>query len=218
MKTNAQVQEDVIAELSSEPSIDATNIGVVVRDGIVTLFGTVPSFPDKRGAEHAAERVSGVKGVADETTVDLQIFCKRTDQEIALSAVNALSWQVKVPEGDIKVLVEGGWLTLDGMVGHNFERNAAHEAVRQLNGVLGVNNRIMLKPAVNASDLKTKIEAAFRRAAELDATTVGLSVVGNKVELSGKVRTWAERKEAERAAWSAPGVSQVDNYLEIGCD
>jgi|SRR5271170_5380483 osmotically-inducible protein OsmY len=215
MKTNAVLQQDVIAELSYEPSIDATNIGVVAKDGVITLSGTVPGYPDKRGAEHAAERVFGVKAVADETTVDLPLFHKRNDQEIALAAVNALSWQVSVPEGAIKVRVEDGWLTLDGEVELNFQRNAANDAVRRLIGVLGVNNLIVLKPAVDASGLKAKIEDAFGRAAELDAATIGLVVVGNRVELNGKVRTWAERNEAERAAWSAPGVWKVDNNLQI---
>lgn len=215
MKTNAVLQQDVIAELSYEPSIDATNIGVVAKDGVITLSGTVPGYPDKRGAEHAAERVFGVKAVADETTVDLPLFHKRNDQEIALAAVNALSWQVSVPEGAIKVRVEDGWLTLDGEVELNFQRNAANDAIRRLIGVLGVNNLIVLKPAVDASGLKAKIEDAFGRAAELDAATIGLVVVGNRVELNGKVRTWAERNEAERAAWSARGVWKVDNNLQI---
>jgi osmotically-inducible protein OsmY len=215
MKTNAVLQQDVIDELSYEPSIDASNIGVVASNGIVTLTGTVSSYANKMGAEHAAERVCGVKAVADETTVDLPSFHTRNDTDIAQAVLNALSWQVFVPESALKVRVEGGWVTLDGTVDFNYQRTAAQSAVSQLTGVRGVNNLVVLKPAVAAFDLKQKIESAFKRSAELDAAKIGLNISGNKVELTGKVSSSAERSGAELAAWSAPGVWEVSNHLQI---
>ena len=163
MKTNGTLQQDVITELSYEPSIDATNIGVVAKDGVIRLSGTVSCYHDKQAAEHAAERVFGVAAVADETTVELLKGDRRSDYEIALAAVHALGWQVSAPEGVIKVRVEDGWLTLDGEVEHSFQRNAANDAVCHLIGVQGVANLISLKPAIDVSRLKTRIEDAFAR-------------------------------------------------------
>ena len=215
MKTNSMLQQDVIDELSYEPSLDASNIGVVANDGVITLTGTVTSYPDRYAAEHAAERVAGVKAVADETKVDLPSLHKRNDQDIAAAALNAMSWQVLVPTGTIKVRVDAGFVTLDGTVDHNFQRTAAENAVRHLTGVIAVNNLIALKTTVSASDMKEKIESAFRRAADVDAKNIGLKITGNKVVLSGNVSSWTERREAEHAAWSAPGVWQVENDLRI---
>ncbi len=215
MKTNSALQQDVIDELSYEPSLDAMNIGVVANDGVITLTGTVTSYSDRYAAEHAAERVAGVKAVADETKVDLPSLHKRNDQDIAVAALNAMSWQVLVPAGTIQVRVDAGWVTLDGTVDYNFQRTAAENAVRHLTGVIGVNNLITLKPTVSASGMKEKIESAFRRAADVDAKHIGLKVTGNKVVLSGNVSSWTERREAEHAAWSAPGVWQVENDLRV---
>lgn len=215
MKTNAILQQDVIAELSFEPSIDARNIGVVATDGVITLSGTVPTFPDKRGAEQAAERVRGVRAVADETSVDLPSLHRRNDQEIAAAAVNALSWQVTVPDDSIKVQVEEGWLTLDGSVEQEFQRHAALEAVRHLIGVRGVENCIAIKPLIDGTDLKVKIEDALKRSATLEAAAIEVSVTGNEVDLSGSVRSWTERNDADRAAWSASGVRTVNNNLKV---
>lgn len=215
MKTNAVLQQDVIDELSYEPSIDASNIDVMANDGIVTLTGTVTSYATKMDAQRAAERVCGVKAVADETVVNLLPTHKRTDQEVAQAVLNALSWQVFVPEGAIKVRVDGGFVTLDGTVDFNYQRLAAQNAVSQLTGVRGVTNLVVLKPAVAPSDVKQKIESAFRRGAETDAGRIALKVSGNKVELTGKVSSLAVRTNAEHAAWSAPGVWEVNNHLQI---
>jgi osmotically-inducible protein OsmY len=215
MKTNSALQQDVIDELSYEPSLDAMNIGVVANDGVITLTGTVTSYSDRYAAEHAAERVAGVKAVADETKVDLPPLHQRSDQDIAAAALNAMSWNMLVPSGAIQVRVDAGWVTLDGTVDHNYQRTAAENAVRHLTGVSGLNNLITLKPAISTSGVKEKIEGAFRRAADVDSKHIGLKVTGNKVVLSGTVSSWTERREAEYAAWSAPGVWQVENDLRV---
>jgi osmotically-inducible protein OsmY len=215
MKTNSMLQQDVIDQLLHEPGLDASNIGVVANGGVITLTGTVPSYPGRYAAEHATERVAGVKAVADETKVDLPSLHKRSDQDIAAAALNAMSWQVQVPPGAIQVRVDNGWVTLDGAVDYNFERQAAENAVRHLTGVIAVNNLITLKAAVSTSGLKKEIESAFERAAQINASHVDLKVTGNKVVMSGNVSSWTERREAEYAAWSVPGVLQVDNNLQV---
>jgi osmotically-inducible protein OsmY len=215
MKTDSMLHQDVIDELFYEPCLDATNIGVVAHDGVITLTGTVSSYPSRYAAEHAAERVAGVKAVADETKVDLPSLHKRSDQDIATAALNAMSWQVHVPVGSVQVRVDDGWVTLDGLVNYNFERQAAENAVRHLTGVVAVNNLINLKAAVSASGMKKDIESAFGRAAQVDASHIALKVTENKVVLSGNVSSWSERREAENTVWSAPGVWQVENNLRV---
>jgi len=215
MKTNIELQRDVMDELQFEPSVDASKIGVTAKDGIVTLTGKVSNYAEKYAASEAAARVAGVKAVTDETKVDLPQAHLRDDQDIAQAAVHALKWHVWVPQGAIKVKVEQGWVTLEGTVGFKFQQTAAEEAVQDLTGVTGVSNLINLKSAVAPSDLKMRIEEALKRAAELDAENIKVEVVGNKVVLRGNVSSWAERDEAERAAWSAPGVWTVDDRLEI---
>ncbi len=215
MKTNTQLQRDVMDELQFEPSVNAANIGVIVKDGIVTLTGKVSSYAEKYAAVEAAERVSGVKAVTDETKVDLPLAHQRDDQDIAQAALNALKWHVWVPQGAIKVKVEQGWVTLEGTVDYKFQQTAAEDAVQDLTGVTGVSNLITLKAVVAPSDVKAKIENALNRAAELDGEDIEVEVDGNKVVLRGHVSSWAERDEAERAAWSAPGVWDVDDQIEI---
>jgi len=215
-KSDSQLQQDVLQELKYEPSISASQIGVTAKDGIVGLTGNVQNYAAKYAAVHAAERVTGVKAVTDELKVDLPAFHVRDDEDLAKAAVNELQWDVWVPADQIKVKVEGGWITLEGEVDYKYQKTAAEDAVRNLTGVKGVTNMITLKrPAVSSSEVKTNIELALHRAAEVDANNIKVSVEKDKVILNGKVASWAERQEVERAAWSAPGVNEVVDYLVI---
>jgi len=216
VKTDKQLQRDVLDELQYEPSVDASKIGVIAHDGIVSLTGTVASYAEQNAATHAAERIAGVKAVANETKVEVPSVHQRDDADIAQAVLNALKWHVWVPQDDIKVSVERAWVTLEGTVNSKFQRTSADDAVRYLTGVKGVINLISVKqPAINSSEVKLKIEKALRRATELEAAHIDVEVQGNKVVLRGNVRSWAERSDAERAAWAAPGVGQVEDNLTI---
>ena len=215
MKTNVELQHDVLDELQYEPSIEAAAIGVTAQEGILTLTGTVKSYSEKVSAMQAAIRISGVKAVVDEIAVMVPHADKRDDESIAQAAVQALEWDVQVPHTRIMVKVERGRITLEGEVDHKYQQIVALNAVRNLNGVTGVVNSIRVKPTATASEVKSKIENALRRAAELDAQQIVVEVVNDKVSLYGTVHTWAERSEAERAAWSAPGVRLVENDLHL---
>jgi osmotically-inducible protein OsmY len=215
MIDDTELQQRVIDELAFEPSVNAAHIGVAVKNGIVTLTGHVTSYAEKYAAENAAKRVQGVRAVVNELEVKLPGSSERTDEDIAEAAVAALKANTLVPDDKIKLTVENGWVTLEGEVEWHYQKTAAEDAVRNITGVRGVTNLITVKPNVTPSEIKRKIEDAFKRTAELDASNIQVEVDGGKVVLRGKVRSWAEREAAEREAWSAPGVWSVENYIAV---
>lgn len=209
------LQQNVLNELKWEPSIHAAEIGVAVKDGVVTLTGTVDSYSQKLAVEKAAKRVRGVRAVAEEIEVRIPAETKRNDADVARAALNALQWHIQVPDERIKVKVEDGWVTLEGDVDWNFQRDAAMDAVRELIGVRGVTSLINVKPQVKVREIKAEISEAFKRHAELDANRITVDAADGKVTLSGKVHSWTERDEAARIAWAAPGVSTVQNHISV---
>lgn len=215
MKTNTELQKAVMEELAWEPSVDAAGIGVAAEDGIVTLSGEVKSFPEKRNAAKAAQRVNGVRAVTDHIVVMLPGHHRQRDTDIARNAANAMDWNVSIPHNRVKVLVHDGFITLDGTVDFYYQKAAAENGVKYLTGVRGVNNHLTVETVVIAADVKNKIEKALERAVDKDSRQIKVEVHGHKVVLHGKVRTWMERDEAERAAWSAPGVSDVQSDIKI---
>ena len=214
MKTDAQIQQDVIAELKWEPAVNAALIGVEVKDGIVTLAGHVSSFAEKWDAERAAQRVSGVKALAVEMEIKLPGSSQRNDVDIARSAENVLQWTTYLPKDNVKVMVESGWITLTGEVDWEYQRKAAAGAVRNLIGVTGVSNQIGITSRANASSVKSDIEAALKRRANDDGRKITVEVRGGDVTLTGMVESWSERELARHSAWSSPGVRNVvDNMI-----
>jgi osmotically-inducible protein OsmY len=212
-RTDQEVQTDVLAELRWDLSTQAKDIGVAVKDGVVTLTGTVDSYLNKWKAEQASHRVSGVYAVANDITV--RTLGERTDTDIAAAAVHALNWNSSIPPEKIHVTVDKGWVTLKGEVEWQYQRQEAERAVRGLWGVKGVSNLITVKPLASPADLKKKIEDALVRSAQVDAKQITVEVLGSKAILKGKVRSWAERQEAERTAWLAPGITAVDNQITL---
>lgn len=215
MKTDSQLQQDVMAELQWEPSVHAAQIGVEVKDGVVTLAGEVSSYVEKWNAERAAQRVSGVMALAVDLQVKLSEFGRRTDADLARSAESVLGWTTSVPAGAVQVLVEGGWLTLSGEVEWQYQRQDAADSVRYLPGVTGVSNQIAIKPALSASVVKSDIEAALKRRATADSKAITVGVHGGDVTLSGTVHSWAERETAITSAWGSTGVCRVVDQMNL---
>ena len=213
MKSDNELRREVERALEWEPSVDERRIGVSVVDGIVTLTGETSSYSEKWRAERAVERVKSVQGIVNNLVVKPET--ERGDVEIAKAVVDALKWNVMVPADDIKVRVEKGWVTLLGEVHGDYQRRAAERAIRHLPGIKGVVNLIVVKPKVEADDVKRKIEETFKRDAVVDANHIEVEANGSEVTLRGTVRSWVERHEAEKAAWSAPGVTAVHNYIKV---
>jgi osmotically-inducible protein OsmY len=214
-RTDTQIQSDVLAEFKWDARVMPNEIGVMVKDGVVTLTGWVDSYTKRWAAEEAAHRVRGVKAVANDIEIRLPSAAERSDADIAAAAVRALEWDAFVPIDKIDVTVSKGWVTLKGEVEWQYQKQDAERAVRRLAGVKGVSNLLLVRPRVTPSELKKQIEQALVRTAELDAKRITVDVDGSKVILKGTVRSWAEKKEAERQAWLAPGVSSVDNRIMI---
>ena len=215
MKTDAELQRAVQEELSFEPSIVGTDIGVTVKNAVVTLFGTVPNLTSKWAAERAAEKVTGIRALAKDLMVRLPGESSRSDADIGEAALHSLRWDVDVPDQRITVEVENGLVTLKGEVDWYFQRAAAEANVRKLTGVVGVSNLITIKPSVTAKAIRAKIESALQRRAVKDARKISVEVDGGEVTLRGDVHCWAERENAELAAWAAEGVWQVNDEIRV---
>jgi osmotically-inducible protein OsmY len=215
MKTDIDIKRDVEEELRFNPDLDATDIAVAVKDGVVTLSGFVRSYSQKWEAERTSKRVQGVSGLANDIEVRLPVFNRRPDPEIARDAVAAIQADLPYSSEHIRVIVRDGWITLEGQVEWNYSRERAEQAVRRVRGTKGVTNLIQLTPRVAPFEIKRKIEESFRRNAELDANRVTVEADGGLVTLKGAVRSWAERREAERVAWQVPGVTRVQNLITI---
>lgn len=213
--TDSELKVHVQSALDWEPSVDASDIGVSVGQSVVTLRGNVATYAEKMEAERVALHVYGVKAVANDLAVHIGNLFHRTDTEIAHAAVAALKWNTVVPNDKITVTVADGWLTLKGAVDWQYQRDAAFRTVRDLTGVKGVTNSMTVNTHAKSIDVRDKIEAAFKRSAEIDARRVNVTALDGKVTLSGNVHSWFERQEAERAAWAAPGVTQVEDRLTI---
>jgi osmotically-inducible protein OsmY len=215
MKSDMQIQRDVMDELKFEPFLNASEIGVAVKEGVVTLSGRVDSYAKKLSAEKAAKKVVGVKAVAEDIQVGISPLSKKTDAEIAESIIHNLKWNTAVQDEKIKIKVENGNVTMEGEVEWEYQRSSAQRSIENLTGVHAVHNLVVVKPKVTDTDIKEKIKAAFHRSATIDSGRVFVDVTGSLVTLHGVVRSFAEKDDAEKAAWSAPGVTAVESRLEI---
>lgn len=216
MKSDSQIQADIMQELIWDPRVSHEHIGVSVTDGIATLSGTIPSYIEKSAAERAAQRVSGVKAVVEKIEVKLSGLYEKDDQDIAEAVLNLFKWHVEIPDKLIKVTVENAWVKLAGEVEWNYQRNAAEKSVRAITGVKGVSNNIILKVReVKADVVKQKIEDALKREALNEAKKINIAINGGTVTLSGKVHSFSEMNDAKLAAWSAPGVTKIENRLQV---
>ncbi len=215
MKLDSEIQKDVMAEIRWEPLLNVSEIGVSVKNSIVTLSGTVDTYTKKLKAEEAAKRVVGVKAVVENVDVKVSSLGQKTDADIAEAVVNALRWHTSVPDEKIKVKVEKGWVNLDGSVEWEFQRNSAKNAITNLSGVIGISNNIKIMPTLKVTDIKNKIASAFQRSATIDSEKINIIADGSRITLTGKVRSYTEKKDAENAAWLAPGVDRVENKIEI---
>jgi len=214
-RTDTDIQKDIVAELKWEPSLRNDDVAIAVRDGVVTLAGFVDSFVDKWKAERVASKIKGVKAIANDVEVKLPSTSSRPDPDIARAALDALSWNISVPQDRIKVKVEKGWVTLEGDVDWYYQKEAAERAVRYLTGVKGVSNLITMRARPASSDVKLRIKEALQRGAQFDAEHITVDIEGNKAVLRGTVRSYAEMRDAERAARNAPGVIEVENRLTV---
>jgi osmotically-inducible protein OsmY len=215
MKSDSEIERDVQAELEWDPDLDATDIAIKVKSGVVELTGFAKSYTDKYEAEIAAKRVAGVVGVANDIEVRLPSVDERPDPDIARDAVAAIKSQLPISSENIRLTVKSGWVTLEGEVEWQYQRQTAENAVRRIKGVKGVSNTIVLRPHAEPGEVKRKIQEALRRSAEVDASRITVETKGGEVVLKGTVRSWIEREEAERAAWAAPGVTKVDDRIVV---
>lgn len=212
---DSELRRRVIAELDWDPSIDNSAIGVAVKDGVVTLNGSVVSYAQKKDAERAVKRVAGVKAVAEDLQIKLPGSSARSDADLAHWVLGGLRFNVNVPYERIQIMVEDGWVTFEGEVDYQYQKVAAENAIKYVQGVKGFTDNIRVKPKVSTADVKAKIESAFARRAQLDANQIKVEAAESKVTLRGSVHSWDERQQAEQAAWAAPGVSKVDNYVTV---
>jgi osmotically-inducible protein OsmY len=215
MKSDSEIERDVREELKWDPDLDAADIAISVKNGVVTLAGFTHSYTDRLEAEAAAKRVAGVHAVANDIEVRLPAIDQRPDPDIARDAVAALKSELPISHDRIKIITKNGWITLEGAVEWQYQKAAADAAVRKVKGVKGVTNVITVKPKVEPSELKRKIQDAFKRNAEVDADRITVEATGSSVVLKGTVRSWIEREEAERVAWSAPGITSVEDRIVV---